>query len=151
VTDGQYIIIGADDTVSYHTYDSNKTTYSNSNASECSNTEEENYSYYEFDNVDGTAIVEKRKITIVCSSETSSADSVRGTARITVGSMIDGHYLYFPTSGEATEKGVPVANTVRYEDIAIYSSKDMTSDTKLDESVKNNYDFEIIEGTLLIK
>ena len=151
VTDGQYIIIGADDTVSYHTYDSNKTTYSNSNASECSNTEEENYSYYEFDNVDGTAIVEKRKITIVCSSETSSGDSVRGTARITVGSMIDGHYLYFPTSGEATEKGVPVANTVRYEDIAIYSSKDMTSDTKLDESVKNNYDFEIIPGELLIK
>ena len=149
---GQYIVISTSDEVTYYTYDPDKEAVYDENAILCVDTDEESYSYYQFDNVDGKAIVSKRKVVIECSSETAEHGPITGTAWISrEDNTLDGHYLYFVTSGEATEKGVPVINTVRLEDIRIYSSAEMTEDTLLSDAVKDSYEFVIIEGTLLIE
>ena len=146
---GEYIVIDVSDNVSYCTYDVKAQTHATTNADRYDDTAEESYSYYNFANKNGRIIVQPRRITVVCTSETASSGPLSGTARITVGNMVEGHYVYFVTSGTATTPGVPATNTV--VDIQIYSSEDMSPGTLLDDSVKDNYYFEIIDGTLLIE
>lgn len=152
VADGQYIVISAsNNSVSFHTYDLANEVYSDENAIWREDIGEESYSYYKFDNVDGKVVVLPREVIILCSSETAEFGPLTGTAIVTKDNMIDGHYLYFVTSGEAVEEGITVINTVRIEDIQIYSSAEMTPETLLPEYVKDNYKFTIKDGTLLIK
>ncbi|MBE6535524.1 MAG: hypothetical protein E7677_02755 [Ruminococcaceae bacterium] len=151
VADGQYIVISASNKVTYYTYNQDKEDIFDENAIWREDIGEESYSYYKFDNVDGKAVVLPREVIILCSSETAEFGPLTGTAIVTKDNMIDGHYLYFVTSGEAVEEGVTVINTVRIEDIQIYSSAEMTPETLLPEYVKDNYKFTIKDGTLLIK
>ena len=151
IADGQYIVISASKTVTYYTYDQDKEDIFDENAIWREDIGEESYSYYNFDNVDGKVVVLPREVIILCSSETAEFGPLTGTAIVTKDNMIDGHYLYFVTSGEAVEEGITVINTVRIEDIQIYSSAEMTPETLLPEYVKDNYKFTIKDGTLLIK
>ena len=110
---------------------------------------------YDIQTIKGTISVIKRKVVITCEDKTATYDPngrpLQGSYRITSGSMVEGHYLMATTTGEATEQGVPVTNTIYEGDIYIYANEDMTSDADITADVINNYEFIIVDGTLLLE
>ena len=110
---------------------------------------------YDIQTLKGTISVIRRKVVITCEDKTAAYDPdgrpLQGSYRITSGSMVEGHYLMATTTGEATEQGVPVANTINQGDIYIYSNEEMTSDANITNEVINNYEFIIVDGILLLE
>ncbi|MBQ9112153.1 MAG: hypothetical protein IJY08_01070 [Clostridia bacterium] len=108
-------------------------------------------SYYDFDLLDGVLNVRPRKVTVSTGSATQAyregATLTESSWRISQGSMVSGHHLTVGTTGTATEKGVPVKNTVDLENIII--SDDLGND--ITGEVRDSYEFSAIEGTLLLE
>lgn len=98
-----------------------------------------------------TVEVKKRKIVISCDSATASYSTTKYLTagyRIAEGELIDGHYISAITTGQINHIG-SVENGMNLDDIRIYADKDLQVD--ITQEVKENYDFEILKGTLTLQ
>ena len=98
-----------------------------------------------------TVEVKKRKIVISCDSATASYSTTKYLTagyRIAEGELIDGHYISAITTGQINYIG-SVENGMNLDDIRIYADKDLQVD--ITQEVKENYDFEILKGTLTLQ
>lgn len=115
-----------------------------SRRSNCTVVEEYGCSY-SLNCLENEIIVTRRKIVISAPTITGYYEGMTlPESRISQGEMVDGHYLFIST--QVTEKNDELVSTVDEAKIQIYGDENFKS--KLDDSVKNNYEFVIKDGAV---